>query len=152
MKTLIAYYSRAGHTASVAEKIQSFVGGDLFEIRGEKDYGNYFQALGIARKEFSEEELPTVVTEVEDFDSYDRILVGFPIWYSNCPQLVISFLTSHNCQGKDVYIFCTSGMSGPEKAMNQIRSQFPDLKLHSGVRFSKPKKEEVEAWLDGPAL
>ncbi len=147
MKTLIAYYSRGGTTARSAKAIQALVGGDLFEIKGNKDYGSYFHAIGVARKEFKSGELPEVVTEVEDFDSYDRILIGFPIWYSKCPQLVVSFLASHDFQGKEVYPFCTSGTSGPEGAQGQLTDNCAGANVHSGARLNKVSEEAVKKWL-----
>ncbi len=147
MNTLIAYYSRAGHTAAVAKEIQSIVGCDIFEIKGTKDYGGYVKALGVARREFSSGELPKVVGEVKNFDSYDRILIGFPIWYSKAPQLVISFLKSHNLEGKDVYPFCTSGSSGPEGSRSQLEEACPGANLHPGIRFKDVSKDAVETWL-----
>ncbi len=147
MKTLIAYYSRGGTTKRAAENLQKIVGGDLFEIKGKKNYGNYFQALGIARSEFNSGELPEVTTDVQDFDSYDRILIGFPIWYSRAPQLVISFLKSHDFKGKDVYPFCTSGMSGPEGAQEGIKDACPGATVHPGLRVNKVDEPKVKAWL-----
>ncbi len=151
MKTLIAYYSRGGTTARTAKQLQEIVGGDLFEIKGEKDYGSYFHALGVAKKEFSSGEILKVTTEVNDFDSYDRILVGFPIWYSKCPQLVISFLQSHDVTGKDVFPFCTSGMSGPEGTEAQLQAACKGAKLHSGIRLNKVDPSAVTEWLNRPA-
>ncbi len=147
MSTLIAYYSRAGHTADVAKKIQAVTGGDMFEIKGTKNYGNYAKAIVVARREFSSGELPEVVGDVENFDSYDRILIGFPVWYSKAPQIVISFLKSHNLTGKDVYPFCTSGSSGPEGAQAQLAGACPGATVHPGVRFKDVDKSAIEAWL-----
>ncbi len=149
MKTLITYYSRGGNTERAAKKIQEIAGGDLFEIKGTKNYGNYFQAIGIARKEFSSGELPEVVSDVKDFDSYDRILIGFPIWYSKCPQLVVSFMNGHDFHGKEVYPFCTSGMSGPEGAQQQVEQACEGAAVHSGIRVNKVDKAAVDAWLGG---
>ncbi len=149
MKTLIIYYSRAGHTAEVAKKIQAIVGGDLFEIKGTKNYGNYARAIVIARREFSSGEMLEFVGDVEDFDSYDRILVGFPVWYGKAPQLVISFLVSHNFKGKEVYPFCTSGSSGPEGAQQQLQNACGKGTVHPGIRFKEVNKADVEAWLEG---
>ncbi len=147
MKTLITYYSRAGHTAEVAKQIHEIVGGDLYEIKGTKNYGGYVKAIRIARREFSNNELPKVVGDVKEFDSYDRILVGFPIWYSKAPQLVISFLSSHDFTGKEVYPFCTSGTSGPEGAQEQLTKACSGGTVHPGVRFKNVEKSGVEAWL-----
>ncbi len=147
MKTLIAYYSRGGATRKVAETIQKVTNGDLFEIKGEKNYGNYFTALGIARKEFSGNELPKVVDKVKGFGSYDRILIGFPIWYSKCPQLVLSFVSQYNFLGKEVYPFCTSGMSGPETAVENLTKACTGATVHPGVRLNKADEEKIRDWL-----
>ncbi|MCD7906194.1 MAG: flavodoxin [Clostridium sp.] len=147
MKTLIAYYSRAGATRKAAKNLQTITGGDLFEIKGEKNYGNYFTALGIARKEFSENELPKVTEKVADFDSYDRILLGFPIWYSKCPQLVLSFVSQYDFSGKEVYPFCTSGMSGPEQAVELLKNACEGATVHAGLRLNKCEEEKVGKWL-----
>ena len=147
MKTLIAYYSRGGATKKVAEQLQKITGGDLFEIVGKKNYGNYFTALGIARKEFSENELPKVVNRVKEFESYDRILLGFPIWYSKCPQLVMSFVSQYDFAGKDVYPFCTSGMSGPDQAVEILKKACTDAVVHSGMRLNKTDEKKVRQWL-----
>ncbi len=147
MKTLIAYFSRGGVTARAAAQVANFVSGDLFEIKGKKKYGSYFHALGVARSEFNSNELPEVVTEVENFDSYDRILIGFPIWYSKCPQIVVSFLLAHDLRGKDVYPFCTSGMSGPEGAQDQLKKSCKGAKLHPGIRLNKVNVKVVREWL-----
>ncbi len=147
MKTLIAYFSLSGNTAKVAKEIQNVTGGDLFEIKGKKNYGSYFHALGVARKEFSKGELPEVETEVKGFDTYDRILIGFPIWFSKAPQLVVSFIKGHDFKDKDVYLFCTSGMSGPEGAQNQLKDALALAKVHKGIRFGKVDEATVKNWL-----
>ncbi len=147
MKTLIAYFSLSGNTAMVAKKIQEIAGGDLFEIKGKKNYGSYFHALGVSRKEFSKGELPEVVTEVEGFDTYDRVLIGFPIWFSKAPQLVVSFIKGHDFGNKDVYLFCTSGMSGPEGAEEQLKGDFAGAKVHKGIRFGNVDETTVNNWL-----
>ncbi len=152
MKTLIAYFSKSGVTAAAAEKLQQYTGGDLFEIKGEKDYGSYFHSLGVARKEFSSNEMPKVTNTVEDFASYDRILVGFPIWYSKCPQLVVSFLSSYDLSGKEVFPFCTSGRSGPEGAQEQLKKCCKGASLHHGLRLNKYDNGTVDAWLDSGVI
>ncbi len=149
MKTLTVYYSRGGKTERVAKQIQNFAGGDLFQIKGTKNYGNYFRALGVARKEFSSGELPEVVGDVQNFDSYDRILIGFPIWYSKAPQLIVSFIKSHNFTGKDVYLFCTSGSSGPDGPEAQLKDLFPGATIHKAVRFSNVDEAGVNQFLAG---
>ncbi len=149
MKTLIAYYSRGGTTKRTAEQLAELTGGDLFEIRGKKNYGNYFKALSVSRKEFSSGELPEIEPGPENFDEYDRILLGFPIWFSKCPQLILTFLTSHDLKGKDIYPFCTSGASGPEGAQEQLKENCEGANLHPGIRLNKVEEDKVKTWLGG---
>ncbi len=149
MKTLIAYYSRAGHTAQAAREIDKLVEGDLYEIKGTKNYGGYLKAIIVARGEFKNNELPKVVGDVADFASYDRILLGFPIWYGKAPQLVISFLAEHDLTGKDVYPFCTSGSSGPEGAQQQLANACEGAHVHLGIRFKEVDEAQVKVWLEG---
>ncbi len=148
MSTLIAYYSRAGATKEAAKKLQKITGGKLFEIKGEKDYGNYFTALGIARKEFSQNELPKVTSEVENFETYDRILLGFPIWYGKCPQLVMSFISQYDFGCKNVFPFCTSGMSGADSAVALLKDACKGATVHSGLRMNKADETSVRQWLE----
>lgn len=151
MKTLIAYYSRGGATKKAAQKLQRITNGSLFEITGEKDYGNYFTALGIARKEFSQNELPKVTNAVKNFEVYDRILIGFPIWYGKCPQLVMSFISQYDFTGKDVFPFCTSGMSGIDSAAALLKGALKGANVHSGLRMNKVDNATVEQWLSEKA-
>ncbi|MCC8152257.1 MAG: hypothetical protein LIO96_12630 [Lachnospiraceae bacterium] len=91
MKTFIAYFSLSGVTKAAAERIQSLAGGDLFEIKEKKNYGSYAKAIAIGGKEIATRELPEIITHVENFDSYDRILLGFPVWYGTFPRLILTF-------------------------------------------------------------
>lgn len=147
MKTLIAYYSRGGVTKKAAQRLQKATGGSLFEITGEKNYGNYFTALGIARKEFSQNELPKVTGAVNNFEVYDRILIGFPIWFGKCPQLVMSFISQYDFSGKDVFPFCTSGMSGIDSAAALLKDALKGANVHSGLRMNKADEAALKQWL-----
>jgi len=148
MKTLIAYFSLSGVTKNAAERIQALAGGDLFEIKGKKNYGGYLKAVAIGGKELATKEMPKVTTHVENFDSYDRILLGFPVWYGNCPRLIRTFAGEYNFVGKDVYVFCTSGSSGPEKAGQTVAEICKGAVVHSAIRITDQSDEQIKAWLE----
>ncbi|MCD8205988.1 MAG: flavodoxin [Clostridia bacterium] len=149
MKTLVVYFSRGGHTAKLAEKIKGIVGADdILEIKGDKIYGGYFKALRIASKEYKAEELPTVTTKAGDLSSYERIILGFPIWYGKCPRLVVSFMKQQGFEGKDIYPFCTSGASAMGDAAGVLSTVCEGAKIHEGQRFSKKTDEAaINEWL-----
>ncbi len=147
MKTLIAYYSRAGNTKKAAQKIHSIVGGDIFEITGDKNYGSYFKALKVSHDEFASGEMPTVTSEVKDFDSYGAIFIGFPIWYSKCPQIVMSFISQYSFFGKDVYPFYTSGMSAGDDARGQLIESCAGATVHEALRMNNADETRIKSWL-----
>ncbi len=151
MSSLVVYFSRGGSTAKSAKKLAEAVGADIFEVKTEsKQYGGYFKALGIASKEYKADETVETVGDVENFDSYDTVFVGFPIWYGKCPQIMASFLKAHNFEGKDVYPFCRSGMSKIDGAMPRIEECCAGAKVHPGLRMKGgTKKEDIDAWIKG---
>ncbi len=148
MKTLIAYFSLSGVTKKAAERIQTISDGDLFEIKSEKNYGGYFKAIAIGSKEIATKEMPKVTTHVEKFDSYDRILLGFPVWYGTCPRLIRTFAEEYDFTGKDVYVFCTSGSTGPEKSSQTVAEICKGAVMHSAIRITNQSDEEIKAWLE----
>ncbi len=148
MKTLIAYYSLSGNTKKVAKKLESMLDADIIEIKGKKNYGSYMKAVELAGKEFESGELPECTTKVDNLREYDRLLVGFPLWYSKAPMLVVSFLTSLDLEGIEVYPFCTSGSQQISGAVKQLFDLGLDAIIHPGHRFSGAiSEEEVESWL-----
>ena len=122
-KLLVAYFSKSGITKAAAEKIARVGDGTLFEIVTEKKYpAGYAATVIVAKKEQLVHELPTIIPRVEDFASYDRIALGFPVWWFTCPQAILSFLSQYDFSGKKVLPFCTHGGSGPRKSAADIRA------------------------------
>lgn len=149
MKTLVVYFSRSGRTKGVAEQIAAETGGTLYEIRTEKTYPkNYFAAILAARREFSSQERPALTGEpVADFESYERVLIGFPIWFGTCPMAVISFLERYDFNGKSVYPFCTSSMGGCAKAKADIEKACKG-EVHNGIKANRIDKDKITQWLE----
>ena len=116
MKTLVAYFSAEhGRTAAVAATLAEAIGADLFEIRPEKIYTSadlkYMNPMARCNKEkFGKKDVP-VRDKVENFDEYDRVLIGFPIWYGAAPNVVNTFCKDYDFTGKIVAAFATSGGS-----------------------------------------
>ena len=78
---LIAYFSWSGNTEELAGMIQSETGGELFEIEPAEPYTEDYDALlDQAQQEQRENARPELAAQVENWDSYDVIFVGFPNW------------------------------------------------------------------------
>lgn len=122
-KILIAYYSKTGHTKAAAQKIAKVTGGVLHEIVPQKSYpSSYLATVAVAKLEQLKGEKPALADKIENFADYGTVLVGFPIWWFTCPQLIKTFMASYDFTGKTVYPFCTHGGSGPKNSTRDIRA------------------------------
>ena len=128
-KILVAYFSRAGenyqvgviekgNTCIVADMIAEATGADMFEIKTVKPYPeSYQECTEVAKQELADDVRPEIVGKVEDMSKYDTIFLGYPIWWSDFPMAVYTFLESYDFSGKTIIPFCTSAgtyMTGKE--------------------------------------
>ena len=115
---LVVYASRSGNTERVAKEICTQLNGDLLEVEPETSYDDDYNAmLDRAQEELAairQGNYPPIKTSVEDFDKYDMIFVGYPIWYSSMATPMQTFLHNHASKlaGKTLALFATSGSSG----------------------------------------
>ena len=153
--TLVAYYSWSGNTAQVAEYIHRAVGGDLFEIVPVDAYpaasDDHTEIEDIVQREQDEGYLPPIAALPENWDSYDAVILGYPIWWYDMPQVVKTFLDSCDCSGKTVLTFCTSGGSSLSTSMDSLTELCPGATLVEGPTLSERDIEgelgQVDTWL-----
>ena len=147
--TIIIYFSKSGRTKKIAEQISHEINAPLHEITTEKIYPkNYLMTILAARKEFKHNEKPALTSEpIANFDSYNKILLGFPIWWFTCPQAIISFLEKYNFSGKKIYPFCTSGGSNCEKATAKIRELCKESQVIDGIKANNLDSAKISDWL-----
>ena len=152
MKTLIAYFSaESGTTARAAKEAAQALGADLFEIVPEQPYTaadlRYTNPMARCNREWIGRKTVPVAGRIENFDSYDTVLIAFPIWYGGAPLVVNSFCSGYNWYGKRVAAFATSGGSGIGKTADRLRpflngGDFLGAKLvHSGAEAAAWAKE-----------
>lgn len=91
-RTLIAYFSWSGNTQHVAEYIAGQTGGTLFRIDPVKPYPtDYKPCTEVAKKEKEQNARPAIKNKVEDWDSYDTIFIGCPVWWWTAPMIINTF-------------------------------------------------------------
>lgn len=112
-KILIAYFSWGGNTKSIAEKIHSQVGGDMFKIETAVPYPEDYNeaAYGVAKKQHEEGTKPEL-KDNGDVSEYDVIFVGTPAWWYEMAPAVKTFLSENNFEGKIIVPFITHGGGG----------------------------------------
>lgn len=124
MKTLVAYFSAEGTTAKVAKEFAETRGASLFEIVPKEIYTkadiNWKNPLSRCNKEqLGGKEVP-VSGRIMDFDNYDTIYIGFPIWYGQAPRVIHTFCKDYDWSQKTVHLFATSGGSGIGKTAEKL--------------------------------
>lgn len=150
MKTLIVYFSQTGRTKKAADAIQKLIpDADMYEIRPVKPYPDSFlKTCLVCIKEKITKARPKLQGEFDEFSTYGRIVIGYPIWAGSVPNCVLTFLDSHNFNGKDVLPFATSSSTEMGKSVDAIRKEIPKANVHNGIKFVKQtRKADVERWL-----
>lgn len=152
-KTLVAYFSASGNTKNKAEQLAAAVGADLFEIapvkrytREDLDWTNKRSRSTVESQDASSR--PAVARKIETPDQYDKVAIGFPIWWYTAPRIIETFLDENDLSGKKIYVFATSGGSGVDKCVRDLQKLYPDLDFESGKLLNGSfDAAEVKEWL-----
>ena len=155
MKTLVAFFSASGVTRRAAEKLAAAAGGDLYEIRPAVPYTradlNWQDKRSRSSLEMAD---PASRPALADTDApvagYDRIFLGFPIWWYTAPRIIRTFLESYDFSGKTIILFATSGGSGLGKMAKELASSCPGTKIVEGKLLNGSLSEkELKEWASG---
>ena len=136
-KVLVAYFSASGVTARAAKEISAATGGELFEIAPALPYSradlDWTDKNSRSSVEMNDEGCrPAMKSAPPDISGFDRIFIGFPIWWYVEPRIIDTFLESLDLTGKEVVAFATSGGSGIAGAERRMRALCPAAKWQKG--------------------
>ena len=157
---LVVYYSATGNTESVAGYIAQATGGDLFEITPAEPYTdedlNWSDENSRVTREHEDESLRDVeltATTVENWDSYDTVFLGYPIWWGIAAWPVDTFVEANDFTGKTVIPFCTSSSSGLGESGQLLADLAGTGDWQEGQRFrSSASQEDVTQWVNSLGL
>lgn len=154
-QTLVAYYSATGNTKAVAEMIAETLGADTFEITPAEPYTsedlNWTDDSSRVSQEYSDPSLRTVeltADTVENWESYDTVFIGYPIWWGIAAWPVDSFVSANDFTGKTVIPFCTSSSSGLGESGQLLEELAGSGDWQEGQRFRSGADEEVVEWVN----
>lgn len=156
-KTLVVYYSASGNTERVAKDIAEAAGADLFEIVPTEVYTsedlNWTNSDSRVSREHDDESLrdvPLTTTEVPDWDSYDTVFIGYPIWWGIAAWPVDTFVKNNDFTGKTVIPFATSSSSGMGQSGSLLADMAGTGEWQEGQRFSSGVSgDDVQSWVNG---
>ncbi|MBM6909408.1 flavodoxin [Oscillibacter valericigenes] len=157
---LVVYYSATGNTETVANYIAEATGGDIFEITPAEPYTsddlNWTDENSRVSREHEDESLRDVeltTTQVENWDSYDTVFIGYPIWWGIAAWPVDGFVEANDFTGKTVIPFCTSSSSGLGESGELLAELAASGDWQEGQRFrSSVSQEDVNEWVDSLGL
>lgn len=153
---LVVYFSAQGHTESVAEQIAENLGADLFEIvpvdeytSSDLNWTDEDSRVSLEHDDESLRDVELVSTTVDNWDNYDTIIIGYPIWWGIAAWPVDTFVSANDFSGKTVIPFCTSSSSGLGQSGDLLEELAGTGNWLSGHRFSSnPSSSDISSWTD----
>lgn len=155
-ETLVVYYSATGNTEQVANYIADITGGDLFELEPAEPYTSddldWTNDNSRVSQEYYDESLrdvELVADTVENWDSYDTVFIGYPIWWGIAAWPTDGFVEANDFTGKTVIPFCTSSSSGLGDSGELLAELAGTGDWQEGMRFrSSASEADVQEWID----
>ena len=153
-KTLTAYFSASGTTARTAKNLAQAAGADLYEIRPAVPYTqgdlNWMDKKSRSSVEMKDRSFrPELADKDADIAAYDRILLGFPIWWYVAPTIINTFLESYDFSGKEILLFATSGGSGFGRTVQALAPSCPGADIREGKLLNgNPSVSELKKWTE----
>lgn len=155
-KTLVLYFSVYGTAKKTAEEIAKQTDGDLVEIQPVVPYDSnrdHYNALArLAKREHDEDQRPGIKNDIH-IESYDRIFIGYPMWWYTFPMILYTLFDKYDFSGKTVIPFNTHMGSGDGGTYQTIRKLEPGAKVLEGLPIEMHDAESgaadaVHNWLN----
>lgn len=150
-KTLIAYFSWGGTTLRMAQQIQEITGADMFRIEPVTPYPTeYTPCTEVALEEKNSNARPAISSTVENWDDYDVVFIGCPVWWWTTPMIIHTFCESYDFRGKTVVPFCTYAATYRDETLAEIVSSTPDAAhlTGEGLTSGRINAQTIRAWID----
>lgn len=155
-KTLIVYYSATGTTKGVAESIAEKTSGTLFELQPVEPYTNEDldwtdgdSRVSVEHDNENDRNVELQENTVPDFDSYDTVYIGYPIWWGIAAWPVDNFVKGNDFTGKTVIPFCTAASSGIGQSGELLEEMAGTGNWVDGEVFrGNATQEDINKWID----
>lgn len=148
-KTLVAFFSASGNTKKKAEMIAKGLGADIYEIVPKELYTkadlNWMDKKSRSSVEMNDKKFrPEILSNDAHIENYDKIILGFPIWWYVAPTIINTFLESYDFAGKKIILFATSGGSSFGNTVSELAPSAPGAEIVEGkIVNSKLSDSEI---------
>ena len=155
-KSIVVYYSAQNHTRNVATKIADGINADIFEIEPvqiytEDDLSWVDSGSRVSREhdDVSLQDVALKTVSVPNWDKYETVFIGYPIWWGDSAWPVDSFVKQVNFGNKTVIPFCTSHSSGLGTSDVELKAKATGGNWRPGYRFFQDATdEEIKDWVE----
>ncbi len=148
-KILVAYFSWGGNTKAMAEYICEHTGGELFRIIPSVPYpSDLNECYSVALDERETDARPEISSTVADWDKYEVIFVGCPVWWHEAPMIIHTFTETYDFYGKTVVPFCTYASSYRDATLAKIVELTPYSAHLEGFGAQSNHLDGILEWLD----
>ena len=154
-KTLIVYFSATGSTERIANIMAEKINADVFELEPAQPYtDDDLNWTNDDSRVVYEHEHPEAQNEValkqttpDNWDEYDAVFIGYPIWWGIAAWPVNQFVSGNDFTGKTVIPFCTSASSGIGQSGELLAEMAGTGEWLAGERVSSyADEDEIVAW------
>ena len=154
-KTLVAFFSASGVTAKVAENLAKAASADICEIKPAVPYTsadlNWQDKQSRSSVEMKDKSSrPEITDKNTDVSAYDKIFLGFPIWWYTAPTIINTCLESGDFAGKEIILFATCSSSGFGSSVTDLKKSVPESTVikEGKILNGNPSVDELKAWVD----
>lgn len=152
-KTAVVFFSATGTTAEAANLIAEQTDADLFEIVPQETYTsedlNYTDDNCRANREMDNAAArPAIENDLSKVAEYEVIYLGYPIWHGTAPRIIQTFLENYDLSNATIYTFCTSGGSGIEQSIQDLKGSYPDINIADGKRLNDATAADIREWIE----
>ena len=153
-RTLVVYFSATGTTRPIAQTIATQLQADLFELVPQELYSSDdlnwrdpHSRVSWERDNSTHRRIALQNARPDHFDQYQTIVIGYPIWYGTYSWVIDEFLRTNDFTGKLIYPFATSGSSGIDDSVTDLRAVLSSGQVQAGRRFaSDASSQDIAAW------
>lgn len=146
-RSVVVYFSVTNNTEKIAERIARLSDSDIIEIVPLEPYTDedidFNSTTNRAYKEQHTKQTRPLIGNDIDVSKYNKIYLGYPIWWGTNPKIILSFIDQTDLSNKEIVPFCTSGGTDITNSINELRRYKKGLNIKDGKRFNSSDSNEI---------
>ncbi len=151
-KVAVVYFSATGTTKEIAQMIVKETDADLYEIQPADTYTkedlNYDDDSCRANQEMNDDSArPEIKNDLSQVTRYETIYLGHSIWWGAAPRIIQTFIETYDLSGAEIHTFCTSGSTGIDQSINDLKNNYPKLNIVDGKRLNDATEDDIKDWV-----